>query len=747
MASKQKKQTAQLQKKSVGTWEWLAFLMFGIFMVLWPFQYGFFNGAGLHSDTQFFFEKKIYYGILLGIPILLLVIAKFIRAEKWEQRHLIALIGFALPLLYWINSFRAETAYMNKISLHNSIMLYAFFVMGILISGSVPTLKRLIHFYYGIGSLVVVYSFGYLFGNRYRMDALVFSDEVRLTSIFTYANAYAAFLITLLLITVYQLTSVTKRSIQLAYAIMLVPICVSLLLTLSRGAMLMLPVIAIVALLLVNLRRQLLILIYVVIAFILSLSIQSSLSDKGLAVYNRIQASLSASQPVKTVSFFSSDSIFGWLQVAAVAVIMMAIVYVISKYNEKVRLEKWNRKLAQLYIPVILVIVSIAGFVSLRAGLLNSILPKQLSERLNNFSFNTHSVLERFTFYKDSLTLWRENKLIGGGGGTWEALYDRYQSYPYVSSQPHSYLIDLLLDTGLIGLLLVAGGFLYLIVAFLYQFYKGKINERNDYLLFLLLPLSILLHSVIDFEMTYSFFAILVFFCIGVLAGQQRKEIFANRKSAEHNGAKYGMVALWAVLAIYLLIGTANAFTANSKYTKSLEMLYAQMPFNQLTDELEAGLKRVPGHPFILKQLAANYTGAFTQTGEQSYETNAQKYTNQLISAEPNSNLSIKAQYSLATALKDQTAANQAMEDAMSKFPYEISYYEQAIKDRFQQWLTYQAANDSNNQQAEETAIREIVSLHDERAQELTKLSKKIVYIRTFTWSEETKAILEQLKI
>ncbi|THF80857.1 O-antigen ligase family protein [Cohnella fermenti] len=746
MAGKQRKQKSKAADHGISGWEWLVLALFTFYLALWPFQFAFFNGAGLHSDSQMFFEEKTYYGIILGIPALLLVLIKVAGNTKWEKRHLIGCIALVWPLLYFIHSFHAESTYLNRIAFHNSILLYSFFVLGIVVSGLKQVLRKLIHLYYGVGSIVVLYSFAYLLGNRYRLDALSFNEGVRLTSIFTYANAYAAFLVTMLLIALYQLISPNKHWIRLAYAFMLVPIGVSLLLTLSRGAILMLPVIAVIVLLLVNIKKQLQILIYAALAFIPSFAIQSFLADKGLEVYNRIQTQLSENQPIKNISFFASESITGWLLIIGTALALTAVIYWLSQYMDKTEVGEKSHRHARFYIPILLVCMAIIGFVILRAGLLNSILPDQISDRFNNFSFNTHSVLERYTFYKDAITIWQENKWLGGGGGTWEALYDHVQSYPYMSSQPHSYIVELFLDTGIIGLVIIVGGVLYLIGNFIVRLSRGAIQGGADYLLFLLIPVSLLLHSVIDFEMSYMFFSIIVFFSIGVLAGQQREAIFHERRGGNLQRAKYGMVAVWGVMTIYLFIGGINSFAAHSNYNKSIGMMYAQQPFNQLNDKLEEGLTRVHGHPFLLRQLSQNYIAAFQQTGEQQYAVTARKYVDELLAAEPNSSMGIKARYQIAIAEGDLEEAVVAMDLAISTYPYEIGYYEQAITNRAKLWDAANSAEDSKAKLEQEQAISRIVAQYDEYKQKLADIPKAISYIRVFELSDQVKGIVEKIE-
>ncbi|ETT40687.1 O-antigen polymerase [Paenibacillus sp. FSL R5-192] len=68
--------------------------------------------------------------------------------------------------------------------------------------------------------------------------------------------------------------------------------------------------------------------------------------------------------------------------------------------------------------------------------------------------------VSRLQMWRDALQLWTEAAWLGHGGDTWRNMFRAIQSSPYVGGEVHNGLLDLALDTGMIGIVLVAGWFL-----------------------------------------------------------------------------------------------------------------------------------------------------------------------------------------------------------------------------------------------------------------------------------------------
>jgi O-antigen ligase len=108
----------------------------------------------------------------------------------------------------------------------------------------------------------------------------------------------------------------------------------------------------------------------------------------------------------------------------------------------------------------------------------------------------------RWNMYADAWKLFLRSPWIGRGGDTWRLSFRSVQSRPYVGNEVHSGLIDIALDLGLIGLIIV----LIWLGAIVWQLLRSH-RVRSS----LLPSLTVLiLHSMFDFDMSYGLYWVLI---------------------------------------------------------------------------------------------------------------------------------------------------------------------------------------------------------------------------------------------
>lgn len=153
---------------------------------------------------------------------------------------------------------------------------------------------------------------------------------------------------------------------------------------------------------------------------------------------------------------------------------------------------------------------------------LRQLLPDNIEAKIAQINFNQNSVLTRGTFFEDALSLWKDYPITGAGGGAWKALYEVYQSTPYTSREAHSFYLQVLVESGLIG---VTSLFVIVVCAF-YHFirsYRRKAEEDQvPYLGFFILVTALLLHSAIDFNMSFIIIGTILYLGLGgLVAGNE----------------------------------------------------------------------------------------------------------------------------------------------------------------------------------------------------------------------------------
>jgi tetratricopeptide (TPR) repeat protein len=125
---------------------------------------------------------------------------------------------------------------------------------------------------------------------------------------------------------------------------------------------------------------------------------------------------------------------------------------------------------------------------------------------------------ERMYFHKDALKMFMERPVLGWGGGGWEEAYHAYQSYFYNSDKVHGYYFQVMVETGIIGILVLLGAwacFLHLIHRIYHQ------DDAKKFLLCVIMipAVSLGLHAAIDFDLSLSAVALVLWTMFGLTRG------------------------------------------------------------------------------------------------------------------------------------------------------------------------------------------------------------------------------------
>ncbi len=141
---------------------------------------------------------------------------------------------------------------------------------------------------------------------------------------------------------------------------------------------------------------------------------------------------------------------------------------------------------------------------------------------------------KRFEFWNDSINIIRDYPLVGTGFGSFSHIYPKYRSISsnYFLGHPHNDYLELFIDGGIIAVIL----FVWFIAAVLSRSYRVFIKRRELYLIYLFIGsitgiISMLIHSVTDFNLHIGANGLYFFFLIGLTVSAAHTRFHENKKT------------------------------------------------------------------------------------------------------------------------------------------------------------------------------------------------------------------------
>jgi len=630
-----------------------------LFLFLAPFNTGLFVGY----ETPF--ERPLFL-VLFCIFVSMAIVGAYLYRDWQIASHgeiLIALI-WIIPLSYFIATIGAVTSHWAYIEAFVRLGWCVFFVLGFYIARHTAGIKVLQFALIGSGYVIVLFGLLNWFGSLHYKDA-VLAD--RLSSVFQYPNAYAAYLIAIALCSLIMIQSSQKKRHIVFYAFMLIPVFLSLLLTLSRGALLVLFVVLIVYFALLPWKRQFISLL--------------ELGITGTAAFSLF------SFAVKTRGHLLENytpwiSFRGWLIVLGIAAIASLVVLVVRLQFGKLIENKSDKPWSPISIalPVALFSAGLAMYILIISNFqFNKILPVEIAARLEGVSLQSTSVFLRHTLYKDAMRAGADFPIFGAGGGAWSVLSESLKSYPYSSSKVHSFYIETYLESGLFGLTVLIA-----IVCYVFFLLFGHIKKtirgtgkNSRWLIFPFFSIVILGHSFVDFDMSYFYLSSLVFLTLGATVAITNKPVEVNWSKGRVTKVFATGLFLVAIVMIYQCI---LAFRADTYYRASMNVLAASGKYDAYQFAIEQAEKLRPRHSQYLLSMAQVNQLMFSETKNEVFSKKAEYSVRKLKAVDPYNVESVEIKYNLAMDNQDFDRALDEASRAAKLFPWNIGFYEKAIE-------------------------------------------------------------------
>jgi len=256
----------------------------------------------------------------------------------------------------------------------------------------------------------------------------------------------------------------------------------------------------------------------------------------------------------------------------------------------------------------------------------NGVLPKTLAARLRSFNLSERSAAERIIWSRDALDVIADHPFLGVGGGGWASVYYQYQGYPYVTREVHNDFLEIGVETGLPGL----ATFLALLGSGAWAVWRVARRGGRDERLAALAGAGTMLalHSAIDFNLALAAVGIHLWAILGALdgielgaRGEPRPAGRDGRSGRRETSLKPTLVAprlgilavalAVSILGVSLLGGFLAAFNA--------ARLGAQMRLEQSHAAFVRAVSLDPWSPEFRIKHAVTCERLFEATGEPEY--------------------------------------------------------------------------------------------------------------------------------
>jgi len=610
-----------------------------------------------------YFDKDFYWiELTLTLLILFTLMLSGQVRKIFSQPPVILLL--LLTLVYGINIFRAENQLLAFEQFYRWVTYLSVFI-GVLMIRDKRGMKDILWLSITVGATWIA-----VFGWLGAYGLVDFKDVMlgnRISSFFQYPNTLGALVAAVLIGILIRATSNKWYSFVSVLSFILF---VTLIFSYSRGSWLVFAGIWSLPILILKFKQQLLYITQTILIFIATFFTFNKLSE----------------------SITNKDYVSGFttMVVASLAIMVTyAVIHFISDVlSKKVSLSDK----ARWVIPILVVIGIIAGLIMLgQKDAIIEKLPENLQQRVASINLETSSAVQRTTFNKDAMVMYKDYPVLGAGGGSWRQVYERYQSFPYTSRQSHNYYSQILVETGTIGFILLLGMIGFIIYAVIRAFRNSNNNEKNMSIAIAFIIAVMLGHSLLDFNMSFAYFSTIVFMLFALLYPYEKVSYeWLNRKSITI--PFYSIFIITALVSLIMSGRFINAENLNKN-------LNAKINGQSFDKALELMNKPIKANPYQL-----DYRVNKINTLMYVYQNNPNDRIKEMVLQEVKSLENDRRRdpsmlFSLAQTYGQLGYLNNAiplLDEALANGPWQLNTYEQQITYLFSLAEHYKQNGDSD---------------------------------------------------
>jgi len=211
-------------------------------------------------------------------------------------------------------------------------------------------------------------------------------------------------------------------------------------------------------------------------------------------------------------------------------------------------------------------------------------IPRQIAERIENFSLKTGYNDARFIYASDGFKIFKDYPLFGAGAGGWKNLYRGYQSYPYNTTETHNFYIQYAIEVGILGLLGLVLVFILVAKGFISAAFKNKDHLSISVYMGLFM---LLIHASMDIDLSLAAPAYLLWAIIGCISVSAS----GKRIESKHRGYIFAGIIIITAFLIFNNASTYAGMHYGNRAAKEISELQKSKDFKNL-EQAEKYLKK-----------------------------------------------------------------------------------------------------------------------------------------------------------
>lgn len=320
------------------------------------------------------------------------------------------------------------------------------------------------------------------------------------------------------------------------------------------------------------------------------------------------------------------DQSIQWLIVGTImtAVIIFLLHWLSKKIENNYTLNRY-KQIIPWVIGINLIIVSGFYFVYTAKYLpspTTQVLSKEVIHRADSIGGESSSFQGRLSMYNWAFAMLKDGFVLGRGADGYHALYHRYQDKIYWAKHVHSHFLQIWIEAGVFAFM----SYIILWLALIYQVIKSLIRRLDDddwpFALGIFLGmLAMIIHSVVDFDLSLPALSITLWTLAGIVRNETRIEYGRGNFGIK----KWITPIVGVVLSVVLILPAWQEYKALS-INEEAEEAWCMGYYPMAIVKYEEALKLSPLSSDISAKLSQLYAKRYELKKREDFKEKAMEY-------------------------------------------------------------------------------------------------------------------------